>query len=177
MRSKNEIKNELVAIKKRLDQLQGKEIEAQNMVVGKEKADQTTAYLLQLLKLITDENKKTRMILEQLSHRIPDAFDADLPEETVQGDLEQEPTTKIVPISELDAKILQYMQMQHSGMACADDIRRMMSYKGRNAASARLTKLHKQGIVERFQTGHKVYYMYNPNKTRNTLIVSPPQKS
>ncbi len=30
-------------------------------------------------------------------------------------------------------------------MACADDIKKQMSYRGRNAASARLNRLYKQG--------------------------------
>jgi hypothetical protein len=184
MRSRNKIRNELVAIKKKLEQLQSKELELQSFVidkqkVGKEKSDQTNDQLWTLLKYMIEENKMTRLLMEQLSKNIQDQYaDADLDEQQMQGDLEQEPTTKIVPISELDAKILQYMQMQHTGMACADDIKRAMSYRGRNAASARLSKLFKQGLIERHQLGHTVYYKYNAGKTdKGILIVSPPQKS
>jgi len=60
-------------------------------------------------------------------------------------------------------------------MACAEDIKREMNYRGRNAASARLNRLHKQGLLDRYQLGHKVYYKYDAGKTTNTLIVSPPQ--
>ena len=50
-----------------------------------------------------------------------------------------------------------------------------MSYKGRNAASARLNKLYRIGLLERFQLGHKVYYKFDAGKMASTLIVSPPQ--
>lgn len=65
--------------------------------------------------------------------------------------------------------------IQISGMSCADDIKKQMSYRGRNAASARLNRLYKIGLLERYQLGHKVYYKYDAGKTADTLIVSPPQ--
>jgi hypothetical protein len=60
-------------------------------------------------------------------------------------------------------------------MACAEDIKKHMSYKGKNAASARLNRLFKEGLLDRYQLGHKVYYKYDAGKTTKTLIVSPPQ--
>ena len=60
-------------------------------------------------------------------------------------------------------------------IACSEDIQKRMNYKGRNAASARLNKLYKQGLLERYQLGHKVYYKYNAGKATNPLIISPPQ--
>ena len=78
-----------------------------------------------------------------------------------------------MPISELDAKILQHIQIK--GMSCADDIKKQMNYRGRNAASARLNRMYKQGLLERHQLGHKVYYKYDAGKAAKTLIVSPPQ--
>ncbi len=180
MRSKNEIKNELVAIKKELEQLKTKETEMQNLVSGKEKSDQTSSHLFTLLKYMMDENKATRNMIEQLYKKI-EKFDedinADLSEEPGQGatnPLEQGATTTVVPISELDKRIIQHIQIV--GMACAGDIKKHMNYKGANAASARLNKLYRQGIIERYQLGHKVFYKYDAGKTtKSILIVSPPQ--
>ena len=177
MRSKNDIKNELVQIKEELESLKNKEIEMQSLVSGKEKADQTSSHLFTLLKYMIEENKTTRGMIERMYKKI-ESFEEeinadDLPTEPIQNGLEQGVTT-IVPISELDKKIIQHIEI--AGMACADDIKKAMNYKGRNAASARLNKLFKQKIIERHQLGHKVYYKYNAGKTTNgILIVSPPQ--
>ena len=60
-------------------------------------------------------------------------------------------------------------------MVCADEVKTLMGYKGRNAACTRLNKLYKDGLLDRYQLGHKVYYKYDAGKTTNTLIISPPQ--
>jgi len=60
-------------------------------------------------------------------------------------------------------------------MACADDVKAGMNYRGRNAASARLNKLYKMGLIDRLQLGHKVFYKFDAGKTTKILIVSPPQ--
>jgi hypothetical protein len=179
MNSRKEIKNELVAIKKELEQLKSKEQEVQSLMMGKEKSDQTSSHLFTLLKYMMDENKKTNVLMEQMFERIKrfeDEINADFPEEPGQGvtTMEQEPLTKVVPVSELDRKIIQHIQI--AGMACADDIKKVMNYKGRNAASARLNRLCDKGILTRYQLGHKVYYKYDAGKTtKGILIVSPPQ--
>lgn len=179
MNSKKEIKNELVAIKKELEQLRSKEMEVQSLVIGKEKSEQTSSHLFTLLKYMMDENKKTNVLIQQIFEkmkRFEDELDTDFPEEPGQGAnvLEQEPLTKVVPVSELDRKIIQHIQI--AGLACADDIKKAMNYKGRNAASARLNRLCDKGILTRYQLSHKVYYKYDAGKTTNrTLIVSPPQ--
>ena len=78
-----------------------------------------------------------------------------------------------IPVSTLDATILDFVK--NRGMACADDIKALKGYKGRNAACSRLKKLEKDGFLEKFQLGHKVYYRYYAGKTTKTLIISPPQ--
>lgn len=178
MRSKNELKNELLSIKKELDVLKVKEDELKLLMNEKTKADDTNSSLFTLLKYMMEESKTTKLILQQLANQISEIH-ADT---TGLGDLQVEELqdqpsisgARVVPISELDKRILQYIQAKD--MACADDIRKMMNYKGRNAASARLNRLHKAGLIERHQLGHKVYYKYDAgNATQNTLILSPPQ--
>jgi len=41
---------------------------------------------------------------------------------------------------------------------CADDIQQEFKYKGRNAASARLSKLFGRSILEKEYVGRKVFY-------------------
>jgi hypothetical protein len=178
MRSKNELKNELLSIKKELDVLKVKEDEIKLLMSEKAKTDDTNSGLFTLLKYMMEESKTTKLILQQLANQISEihADTTGLGELPVE-ELQDQPSNlgaKVVPVSDLDKRILQYIQSKD--MACADDVKKAMNYKGRNAASARLNRLHKSGLIERYQLGHKVYYKYDAGKaTANTLIVSPPQ--
>ncbi len=44
------------------------------------------------------------------------------------------------------------------GAVCAEDVRGNFRYKGKNAASARLSRLYELGILEKQQAGRVVYY-------------------
>ena len=172
MRSKKGLEKEIQSIKQQIQGLSSKNASMKELVDGKAKTEETGSNLLTLVKFVMDENKKTTMLLKGISDnlaRIEDDLTADY---TAEENPVQE-AAREVPISELDARILQHIQIK--GMCCADDIKAQMNYRGRNAASARLNKMYKQGLLERHQLGHKVYYKYDAGKAAKTLIVSPPQ--
>lgn len=78
-----------------------------------------------------------------------------------------------VPVSHLDGMILDFVKTK--GMACADDVKEYMGYRGRNAACNRLNRLVLSGFLVKTQLGHKVYYRIDAGKATNALIISPPQ--
>ncbi len=177
MRSKKEIERELQNIQNQISQLASKNVDIREVVQEKAKSDETGSNLITLLKYMMDENKKTTMILKGMSETLG-RLDANLNAEYFEQ-VDQEPypqenkLAKVQPISGLDAQIMQIIQIR--GLTSADDIKRQMNYRGRNAASARLNRLYRAGLLERYQLGHKVYYKYDAGKTSQTLIVSPPQ--
>ncbi|RME79753.1 MAG: hypothetical protein D6769_01570 [Methanobacteriota archaeon] len=59
-------------------------------------------------------------------------------------------------LSEQDRAIVEYIKKE--GKASAEDIRKELHYKGRNAASARLNNLCKQGTLYKRYVGKKVYF-------------------
>ena len=59
-------------------------------------------------------------------------------------------------LSERDNEVYDFVN--EKGRVCADDVQENFKYKGRNAASARLSKLFKYGTVEKTYVGKKVYY-------------------
>ncbi len=130
-----------------------------------------------MLKYIMEEREKTNKILFSITAKIK-KIEQDLEQNYA---VEQEPlymdqtpiSNREIPLSSLDVKILNFAQSK--GMICAEDLKSEMKYKGRNAACSRLNKLYKQGLLERFQLGHKVYYKYDAGKATNTLIISPPR--
>jgi len=62
-----------------------------------------------------------------------------------------------VSISERDEEILNFVKS--NGKACADDVQSKFEYRGRNAASARLSRLFKDNLLEKVYQGRKVYYV------------------
>jgi len=59
-------------------------------------------------------------------------------------------------LSDRDKEIYEFVN--EKGKVCADEVQEKFEYKGRNAASARLSNLFKHGIVEKTYVGKKVYY-------------------
>jgi Zn-dependent metalloprotease len=183
MRTKREIENELLSIKKQLNTLsEAKASEKSSMESqSKDAMTDTSSQMFALLKYMIDENKKTTLVLRQMLDKI-NSLEAELNEPLTEDEVieEKRPEAaekgmKQLAVSSIDAKIIQFIQLSEHSMACAEDIRKGMGYKGKNAACARLNKLYKMGLIERFQLGHKVYYKYDAGKATNLLIISPPQ--
>ncbi|MFH0860594.1 MAG: hypothetical protein V1921_05290 [Candidatus Altiarchaeota archaeon] len=61
-----------------------------------------------------------------------------------------------VELSERDQEVLDFIK--ESERVCADDVQGKFQYRGRNAASARLSKLFKEQKVKKIYVGRKVYY-------------------
>ncbi|VVB76988.1 Uncharacterised protein [uncultured archaeon] len=128
-----------------------------------------------LIKYMVDERARTNRILEDITQKIK-LLEDEMSALEINGSQMDESTTmqmsREIPLSEVDAKMINYVQTK--GMACAEEVREFMAYKGNNAACARLNRLHRLGLLDRLQLGHKVYYKYDAGKATNTLIVSPP---
>lgn len=124
-----------------------------------------------------DETVKAMNYLVEEIKRLKDKVDGHHGNTYKNGVADGEGDDAEIPLAEADAKIISYIQIRE--MVCADDVKSLMNYRGRNAASARLNNLYRLygGILlKRFQIGHKVYYKYAAGKsTKNILIVSPPQ--
>ena len=174
MKSRKNVEEELQNMKKQLDQLASRSMEIKGMQ-EKVETDEVGANLLTLLKYLMDENKKNTMIMKSMQDKLDTIINAEYIEQEDQDTTypQENKLAKVQPISGLDAQIMQIIQIR--GLTTADDIKKQMNYRGRNAASARLNRLYRVGLLERYQLGHKVYYKYDAGKTTNTLIVSPPQ--
>jgi hypothetical protein len=131
------------------------------------------AGLSTLIKYLVDERGKTNRILENVTLKLKQLEDEiSALELSGQQDDYAPQNSREVPLSGVDAKLINFVQTK--GMACAEEVRAFMNYKGNNAACARLNNLHRLGLLDRLQLGHKVYYKYDAGKAINTLIVSPP---
>ncbi len=127
-----------------------------------------------ILRYMTEERERTNKILSSITAKIT-KMEHDVQQSYTQEEntYDEAPVRREVALSALDIKIVNYVQSKE--MACADEVKAVMGYKGKNAACNRLNKLREKGLLERFQLGHKVYYKYDAGKATNILIISPPQ--
>ncbi len=181
MRSKKELEREIAHMREDIQRIKGNAVESEvtSLIANKMKADETSSGLLSIIKMVVEENRKNNLILKSISENLTrletelvgeDYYEQD--DQSANDRAAIDKPSKVQPVSGLDARILQVIQLKD--MACADDVKKEMGYSGRNAASARLNRLYKQGLLERHQLGHRVYYKLSSIAT-DTLIISPPQ--
>ncbi len=194
MKSRSEIEEEISTLKRQLEQATSKSSEPARLIEQAQKeqddSENTSKSLFTLLKYMMDENRRTTTLLKGMYDTL-----VRLEEELLY--LEENPGSRVaeqgveapyqnhnqgqqlpqreVPLSEIDARLIQNIQLARAGMACAEDLKAKMNYRGRNAVSARLNRLYRMGLLERHQLGKKVYYKFDAGKTTNTLIISPSQ--
>jgi hypothetical protein len=153
---KKEIKEELERLRKEISRLNSDDAYSDDVQ--------------ELIRYMIAERERTNRILASITEKIKEL--SERLDELDRGPAKLE-KQKEVPLSNTDAKIIEFVQTK--GIACADEVKEFMHYKGRNAACARLNRLHMLGLLDRYQLGHKVYYKYDAGKAINTLILSPPQ--
>jgi len=111
-----------------------------------------------MLYSIAEEKRSGNLVLKDLNAK----FDSILQQlQTISDRLAKisEAPAEVKPntnISERDEEVLAYVR--EKGRVCADSMQDNFKYKGRNAASARLSKLFKDGLLEKVYVGRKVYY-------------------
>ncbi|MDE1873668.1 MAG: hypothetical protein KGI04_00925 [Candidatus Micrarchaeota archaeon] len=124
-------------------------------------------------KYLGEQREKTNMMLSTLVERMR-ALESNVSEMAMSGPAEsyEVPREEQVELSPADVRILNFIQTRPQMMACAEDVRKYMGYRGNNAACARMTRLRLMGLLETHRLGHRVYYA---GKATMKLIVSPPQ--
>ena len=164
-----QLENELKVLKDEVSQLAGKKEAAMAVQEG-------SPSIGQMIKYMAEEREKTNKLLVDITAKIG-KLEKEIEEfySEPASDYTDIIGSRELPLSALERKILDFVQSSPEGMICADDLMRYMNYRGRNAACSRLNKLYRQGVLDRYQLGHKVFYKFDAGKATNTLIISPPQ--
>ena len=172
-----QIKEELLRL-----QVELRELQTEDIAVKEERKQISDDDIVAMFKYLMEERQKTNSMLEDLTSKIKQMQQAEAEQlKSMNGNDAQAPRQQgefrqisEIAISEIDSKIINFVQT--NDMVSADDVKEFMGYRGTNAACTRLNRLHKAGLLERFQLGHKVYYRLDAGKATNTMIISPPQR-
>ncbi|MBN1159897.1 MAG: hypothetical protein JXA43_01510 [Candidatus Diapherotrites archaeon] len=99
---------------------------------------------------LAQEREQTNKLLREINQRLERL-------EQQKRPLPERPEPpRILP--EQDQRIIELVKSQQ--YATADDIKTAMGYKGKNAASARLNKLERAGMLKKIRSGKKIFYTY-----------------
>jgi predicted HTH transcriptional regulator len=113
-----------------------------------------------MLYSIAEEKKSSNLVVRDINTKI-DTLILKMEHLTKTLDklnkyLEGEESKPTHDISERDTEVINYVK--HQKKISARELQDKFKYKGRNAASARLSKLFKEGMLEKTYLGREVYY-------------------
>lgn len=117
-----------------------------------------------MLYTIAEEKKSSNLVVRDINSKLDNLLnkidklqnEVDELREKITKAGGKQAETKQMPLSDRDMEILEYVK--EKDVVCADDVQSRFNYRGRNAASARLSKLFKSGYLEKIYRGQKVYY-------------------
>jgi len=112
--------------------------------------DPTTIGLM--LYSIAEERKDTNLVMREINAKL-DGLSKRMQELETQI---RAPQPQNTGLSDRDMEVLEYVKGK--GKVCAEELQRKFKYRGKNAASARLSKLFHEGRLEKEYAGRKVYY-------------------
>ena len=164
---KDQIEDELTEIKEKIKVLSERG--------GRVPDESTSSGVAAYMKFLVEERERTNKLLVALTEKVTQ-LEQKLSSEYEAQEGQQVPGSQMeIPLSDVDARILDFIATSEKQMVCADQIKELMNYKGRNAACARLNAMYKIGLLRKDQFGHKVYYRFDAGKATKALIISPPQ--
>lgn len=114
-----------------------------------------------MLYSIAEEKKSSNLVVRDINSKFDHMIEklgriAELLENIHQR--METPSKKLehLEISGRDKEILNFVHSKKR--VCAEDVQKHFKYRGRNAASARLSKLFKDNMLEKIYAGRNVYY-------------------
>jgi len=106
-----------------------------------------------------DTNEKSEMLIERLE-KFENVLNGRM--DGIEGLIEH--SKRAENLTTTDKQILNFIK--EKGIACADDVRKVFKYKGKNAASARLNILYRKNELEKIIRYKKVYYQIPNDKIK-----------
>ncbi|MFH0862719.1 MAG: hypothetical protein V1875_06805 [Candidatus Altiarchaeota archaeon] len=106
-----------------------------------------------MLYSIAEERKSTNLIVKELNAKI-DGLVSKIAEFEKQP--AAAPAQPAPNMSDRDQEVLSFVRT--TGKVSAEQMQKKFKYRGKNAASARLSKLFHEGILQKEYAGRRVYY-------------------
>ncbi len=107
-----------------------------------------------LLNKLSEERRSTNLLLKEIHQKL-DRLSSRLEAMEVRGNSPKEAVRETF-LSEVDERLIAFVK--ESGRASAEQVQKSFGYKNRNAASARLNALYKQGVLQKKLAGRTAFF-------------------
>ncbi len=115
-------------------------------------------FIAVLLFKLAQERQKTNQVLDLINEKFDKImFELKTGQTEVSPQSVSSNENVFEVLAEQDQTILSFIEKE--GKATAQDIQKVMAYKGLNSASQRLNMLFKQGYLKKVQSGKKVLFL------------------
>jgi len=134
-----------------------KEISARNeRLKGLAEKLSDPVYIAGMMLAVQNERENTNRILKNIYAELERVRALEARVSALEGSVDGE-HAEAGMLPEVDEKIVEFIRAKRK--ACAEDVQKKFSYKGKNAASARLNRLYSLGVLNKAQAGRKVFYL------------------
>ncbi|MFH1257445.1 MAG: hypothetical protein ABIG96_02985 [Candidatus Micrarchaeota archaeon] len=125
-------------------------------------------FIATLMHKLSEERSSTNMLFKELNTKLDRllAFEdrikglekkLEMKESAAAETVAPHATREALMLPEIDESIFKYVK--NKGKVCAEQVQMKFKYKGTNAASSRLNRLVKEGILRKMQVGRKVFFL------------------
>lgn len=122
-------------------------------------------FIATLMHKLSEERSSTNLLFKELNAKLDrllsledkiKELEAKIDGKTAQ--VASKPATRdAILLPEIDEGIIGYARKK--GKVCAEQVQMKFKYKGSNAASSRLNRLVKEGLLRKVQVGRKVFFL------------------
>ncbi len=116
-------------------------------------------FIATLLHKLSEERSSTNLLFKELNQKLDRVLALEERIKGIESKIEgKQPASRdAVLLPEVDEGILKYARKK--GKVCAEQVQMKFRYKGTNAASSRLNRLVKEGVLRKMQVGRKVFFL------------------
>ncbi|MFH0972216.1 MAG: hypothetical protein V1835_06675 [Candidatus Micrarchaeota archaeon] len=122
-------------------------------------------FIATLMHKLSEERSSTNLLFKELNQKLDRLLALEDKIKALEQKLETASTKAATPIATRDALLLPKIDetilnyVQKKGKVCAEQVQMKFKYKGTNAASSRLNRLVKEGVLRKQQVGRKVFFL------------------
>jgi hypothetical protein len=122
-------------------------------------------FIATLMHKLSEERSSTNLLFKELNAKLDKILAMDERIKAIESKLnstqakgkESIASRDALLLPEIDESIVKYVKQK--GKVCAEQVQMKFKYKGTNAASSRMNRLVKEGILRKVQVGRKVFFL------------------
>ncbi|MFH1106433.1 MAG: hypothetical protein V1787_00905 [Candidatus Micrarchaeota archaeon] len=125
-----------------------------------------------MLHRLGEEKASANLVLKEINAKLDRLLALESRIAALEGSMQAASARPQDLLPEIDSEMLAFVRKR--GKACAEEVQQHFHYRGTNAASSRLNRMAREGMLAKAQVGRKVYFI--AEKTNRKTIGFDPHK-